>query len=65
MKIKLVFIFIFFIKFIYADIPVDENGINLDSPVAFNLLPWTLGVLFAIGLSIAYFTYKNERHAAK
>lgn len=55
----------FFISTAFADIPTDANGNNLDSPTPFNLLPLTLGLLFAIGFTIAYFTYKNQKDAVQ
>ncbi|HUM51700.1 MAG TPA: hypothetical protein PK431_07775 [Chitinophagales bacterium] len=53
-----------FISVSFADIPTDANGYNID-PNAFNYLPLTLGLLFAIGSSIAYFTYKNQKNAVQ
>lgn len=47
-----------------ADIPTDANGYNID-PNAFNYLPLALGLVFAIGATVAYFTYKNQKNAVQ
>ncbi len=65
-KNSIVLIFIFLIKMnvLWADIPTDANGNNLYSPPnKYNLLPLAVGILLAIGLTVGYFTYKNQKNA--
>ncbi|MBK6276454.1 MAG: hypothetical protein KA174_05450 [Chitinophagales bacterium] len=63
-KIVSLLLLFLFISVSFADIPTDANGYNIDSN-AFNYLPLTLGLLFAIGSTIAYFTYKNQKNAVQ
>ena len=49
----------------FADIPPSEIAYKIDDSTAFNYLPLTLGLLIAIGSTIAYFTYKNQKNAVQ
>ena len=62
-KINIFVVVLLVAQQIFADIPEDKNGHNIESYTTANLLPWVLLVLSAVGLLLFLKTLKNEKNA--